>query len=644
MYFGRDDRPPPMTSQFALRVAILGGIALAMFSIIFLRLWYLQVLSGDKYTEQAQNNRIRELEIPAPRGLIMDRNGEVLVSNRTALALQLQPDELPKDADEREAVIGRLAELAGMQPEQVENQIRKQTEALPASPVMLKRDVPYELVYYLQERQEQYPGVTIERVYVRNYPQGSLGAHLFGYVREVSGEQLKTTRYEGLEPGDTIGQTGIEYTYDHLLRGADGATRVQVDALGRPKGDPLSDREPESGNNLVLTIDADVQAAGEQAIGQFGLPGAFVAMDVNTGEIIAIGSAPTFDPSVYTGTLSQSEYRSLTSEGNDSPQTNRAIQGLYPTGSTFKLITAAAALEEGLIEPNEPFYDSGSFDLGDGFVRHNSGGAVYGNIAMEDALRVSSDVFFYELGRRAENAGNEAIQDWAFRLGLGGPTGIDLPSEFGGLIPTPEWRDELYEAAQDPDSPGGEEIVPFEETDRPWSVGDNVNLAIGQGDLQVTPLQLAVAYATLANGGDVVRPHLAQQVEDPTGRVVEEINPESRRHVDIDPVTQRTILDGLHGAAMEEGGTSYGIFGGWPIEIAGKTGTAERGSLQADQSWYVGLAPYENPQVVVVATLERGGFGADSAAPAVSEILQAYFPHVTDKIRTPPSTESTAYE
>jgi penicillin-binding protein 2 len=248
---------------------------------------------------------------------------------------------------------------------------------------------------------------------------------------------------------------------------------------------------------------------------------------------------------------------------------------------------------------------------------------------MSDALQVSSDVFFYNLGRRADNAGGDPIQDWAFRLGLGGPTGIDIPSEFSGLIPTPEWRNELFK----------EEL-----TDRPWSEGDVINLSIGQGDVQVTPLQLAVAYATLANGGDVVRPHIANQVEDPTGRVVEEINPEPRRHVDISASTRRTVMDGLHRAAMEEGGTSYPIFGGWPIEIAGKTGTAERGTLQGDQSWYVGMAPYENPEIVVVATVEQGGFGADTAAPAVSEILQAYFPDVADKIKPAPATSSEAYE
>jgi penicillin-binding protein 2 len=623
MFLQRDDKPPPMTSQFALRVAILGGLALALFSIIFLRLWYVQVLSGDKYDEQAQNNRIREIRIAAPRGEILDRNGNVLVDNRTALELQVDTDELPRTPAERLELFERLGEVIGMTPERIKKEIEEQQIEAPAAPVTLKQDVRYELIYFLNEHQGEFPGVTVERVYVRNYPQGELAAHLFGYVREVSEDQLKTPKYERLVPGDTVGWSGLEYTYDHLLRGQDGATRIQVDAFGSPKGEPLSAREPVSGNNLILTLDEEVQAAGDDAIDDFGLPGAFVAMDVNTGAILAMGSYPRYDPAIYTRPISPQTYKSLTSEANDSPQTNRAISGLYPTGSTFKLITATAALEEGLISPSETIHDSGTFVLADGRELHNAQDAVYGTIAMRDALKVSSDVFFYELGRRAENEGGDPIQLWASRYGFGSPTGIDLPSEFGGLIPTPEWRNDLYED---------------ELTDRPWSEGDSVNLAIGQGDLQATPLQLALAYATLANGGDVVRPHVAASVEDPTGRVIQEINPEPRRHVDIDPEVRSVIMDGLHAAAMEEDGTSYGVFGGWPVEVAGKTGTAERGTLEADQAWYAGMAPYEDPQVVVVATVEEGGFGASTAAPVVAQILQAALDVPESKIEAPDIT------
>jgi penicillin-binding protein 2 len=610
MYLRDDDRPQRMSSQFALRVAILGGGALVMFFIIFFRLWYLEVLSGDKYLDQAQNNRVREVKVPAPRGEIVDRNGEVLVGNRTALALQVKADELPANNHEEAQVIRRLAEVTGVSAERIDKEIRQQTRELPATPVTLKRDVPYELVLFLQERQQDFPGVSVERVYVRSYPQQNLAAHIFGYPREVTPEQLKEPQYKRLDPGDQVGQTGVELAYDSQLRGQSGATRVQVDALGRPKGEPLSDEPPVPGNNLRLTIDSRLQEAGEAAIGQFGLPGAFVAMDVDSGEVLGLGSTPTFDPSIYSKpTISQKTVDFLNSEETNAPQTNRAIQGLYPTGSTYKLITATAALEDGLITPEEIVDDPGEYTVG-GVTFENAGHAQNGSIDMHTALQVSSDVYFYKLGHEANTERQPMpIQEWAGRLGLGSPTGIDLPSELSGLIPTPEWRNELYKEGN---------------TDRPWSAGDNINLSVGQGDLQATPLQMAVAYATVANQGLVPRPHLAQRIEDANGRVVQEVTPAPRRQLDISPETSSTILSGLESAAMEPGGTSYPVFGGFPVEVAGKTGTAERPPY-GDQSWYVALAPAKDPEVVVAATIEEGGFGADAAAPAVRQILETYF-------------------
>jgi penicillin-binding protein 2 len=619
----------PGTSQFTLRVAILSGVALAMFSIIFFRLWYLQVLSGDRYLAEAQNNQLREIQVHAPRGEILDRDGKVLVDNRTALALQVQPQELPTDAKARNRVIERVSDLAGMSPEEIRKEIRLQTKELPANPVTLKREVDYPLVYYLQEHQTEFPGVSVERVFVRRYERETLGAHIFGYVSEVTAEQLEEPNYQELDPGDMVGQTGLEYQYDSLLRGEDGVTQVQVDALGRPRGEPLSSDPPVTGNNLRTTLDLEVQQAGESALASFGgLPGAFVAMDVQDGEILGLGSYPTFDPSIFTRPrLPPALFERLSSEETGAPLSNRAIQGLYPTGSTFKPITATAALEEGLITPATPVSDGGSITVG-GIKFQNAGGVAHGTVTMPTALQVSSDVYFYKLGIEAENAGGEPIQNWASSLGLGSATGIDLPAEVDGLIPTPEWRNELYRQG---------------DTDRPWSVGDSINLSVGQGDLQADPLQMAVAYATIANGGDVVRPHLAQRVEDSSGRVVQEFNPAPRNHVDIDPGYQDAIMTGLHSAAMEPGGTSYAVFGGFPVDIAGKTGTAERG-VMADQSWYVALAPYPNPEIVVATTIEQGGFGADAAAPATSRILSAYLDKPNAATTAPPPGSTDVYE
>ena len=609
--FNERDRPV-LPAQFALRVAVLSGIALVMFSVIFFRLWYLQVLSGDKYLKQAQNNQVRDITVQAPRGEILDRDGHVLVDNRTALALQILPTQLPGNRHKERLELDRLGHVIGMSADQIEKQIRKQTKDLPSNPVTLKRDVSYDLVYYLRENQRQYPGVTIQRVYVRSYPDGNLAAQIYGYVREVTQQQLKEARYQGLKPGDEVGQSGIENTYDNVLRGTNGVTRVQVDAAGNPTGRTLSSTPPKPGNNLVLSLDRPVQQAGEQALNSFPTPGAFVAMNVHNGEILGLGSSPSFNPAIFSKpVIPTSTYASLTSPDNGAPLSDRAIQGLYPTGSTFKPITAIAALESGVITPETTIDDTGSFSLGPGTAPlHNAGNAAYGSLQLRQALQVSSDVWFYNVGADLFKTGNTSAQDnWASNLGIGHPTGIDLPGEVAGLLPSPQWRDALYKKG---------------ETDRPWSEGDNVNLAVGQGDLQTNPLQMAVAYSTLFNGGNVVRPHVGMQVQAPNGSVVQEIDPAPIRHLNINPGYSSAILQGLHMAAQEPTGTSYSVFGNFPVPMAGKTGTAQR-PPNPDQSWYVCLAPYPHPKIVVAATIEEGGFGVQEAAPTARQILSAYY-------------------
>ena len=596
-----------MNKGLALRIGVFGGFALALFALLFFRLWTLQVVNGEEYLAEANSNRIREYRVAAPRGAILAAAGEILVDNRTSLAPQVNPRKLPADPRRRRAQIARLAELTDTTPAKLRRTLREELRLAPAAPVTLRRDVGRYLVYYLQENQDRFPGVEVRRVFVRDYPNGTLAAHLFGNVGEVTEEQLDERRYRGLEPGDTVGQDGVEYQYDRVLRGRAGATRIQVDSLGRPTpGGQLRVAEPVPGDNLRLTIDADLQEAGEAALSGTGLPGAYVAMDVRDGRILAMGSSPTFDPGVFTKPLSQRQVDELYRDPVLSPLTNRAVAGAYPTGSTFKPITSVAALASGNATTAEPIHDDGAFTLG-GITFENAGGAAYGTIAMQTALQVSSDVFYYTLGDRMN--GSNALQKWARKLGIGRESGIDLPGELPGLLPTPAWRNRLYR----------EEL-----TERPWSAGDNVNLAVGQGDLQAAPLQMAVAYATIAAGGTVPRPHVAMQVEDAAGRVLREIEPPPARNVSIDPEWRQTILAGLHDAAQAPGGTSYGVFGGFPVPVAGKTGTAERPPY-GDQSWYVVLAPYPDPEIVVAVTFEEGGFGADTAAPAALQILSAHF-------------------
>lgn len=600
---------PAITPQLALRVAILGGIALVAFGVIFIRLWYLQILSGDTYLAKARDNQVREIRVDAPRGKIVDRDGRVLVDNRIAYAVKVSPDKLPRRQADKTRLYVRLARVLGMRRNEIRATVRTQLKAQPFAKATVKLDATQPQYAYILEHWNSFPGVEVEPVALRYYPHHSIGAHLFGTVGEVTAEELKDkTRYRGVAMGDRVGQSGIEYAYDRYLRGQDGAERVQVDSLGNFRG-TLAERPAKPGQQLRLSIDYDVQRVGQDALA--GSRGAFVVMDIKNGEIRALGSSPSFDPNVFSKGVKESVYSALL-HNPDNPLANRAIQGLYPTGSTFKPITSVAALESGVLTPSTPIYDPGYFDLGGGLRIWNAGHVANGTLTLVDALKVSSDVFFYKVGAELNNAaGGEQLQHWARQLGIGRKTGIELPGEVPGLLPTPEWRDRLFKKHA---------------TDKSWTIGDNVNLAVGQGDLQADPLQMAVAYAAIANGGYIVRPHLGERIEDRYGRVIQELgNNTARRRVPISSQTRSLILQGLYEAANAPGGTSTDVFKDFPIKVAGKTGTAERGPGRPDQSWYVALAPWPNPRYVVAVTDETGGFGAETAAPDARRILAALF-------------------
>ncbi|MDX6622672.1 MAG: penicillin-binding protein 2 [Solirubrobacterales bacterium] len=604
--------PPPgdrirRGNGMALRIAVVGGAAVALFAVLFFRLWSLQVIDGDDYLAEAQNNRTREEKVIAPRGDILDRNGTVLVDNRTSLALVVDTTKLPEDEAKANAHLKKLGALVNMPLKKVKRTIKEDEEVAAGAPVTLRRDVGYDVVYYLQENQREFPEAEVRRVFVRDYPHETRAAHVLGTVGEINEDELKEKRYAGLEAGDEIGKTGIEDSYDRLLRGEPGVTRVQVNAMGQPTaGGQLVSQPPSPGDNLKLTLDSKVQEAGEAALASFGLPGAFVSMDVNNGELLGLGSYPTYDPATFTKPLTQRQVDELYADPEWAPLTNRATEGHYPVGSTFKMITALAALEGGVITPSSTIVDNGSVMISDQRFQ-NAGEQAYGPVDLERALKVSSDVYFYLLGAQMNQT--DLLQNWSARMGIAQETGIDLPEEASGLIPSKEWRDQLFEEG---------------ETDRPWAIGDNVQLAIGQGDLQMDPLQLAVAYAALANSGKIVTPHLAKELQDAAGRVLREFEFPIRREFEIDPAQRSAILGGLHASAQEPEGTSYPVFGGFPIPVAGKTGTAQR-PPHSDQAWYVVLAPYPNPRIVTVVTVEDAGFGAESAAPAALQILEAYF-------------------
>lgn len=672
-----EDRRPPMTPQLALRVAVLGSFALALFAVIFFRLWFLQVLNGQAYVRQAQVNQVRTLTIPAPRGEIFDSAGNVLVENTKELDVVISPASLPVKLTQLhigsqppadEAVYRRLANALGISTQkkacklnarvfgqwygtlhvaQIPCAVDQQLVTTPYADVRIKQGVSQDVQFYLAERQDQFPGVQVEQVYVRKYPLGSLAGQLFGTVGPISCNappgvkpnanncELKDPHYKGIAQTDYVGQSGLEYYYNQYLQGKDGTERFQVNAFGDFNGD-LPGASPRAGDALKLGLDVNLQRAGQQALEESmssndAPAGAFVAMNPDNGLIYAMGSLPTFDPNIFTKPVPQSVYDQLNSSSSGYPLFNRAIQSVGPTGSTFKPITATAALQSGVWNVDDTYDDTGQFCEGGGLCRRNAGGAAYGVLNLTEAIHVSDDVFFYNLGALLNSQAPQggALQHWARMFGIGRPTGVDLGGEDAGTLPTPAWRGQrnAEEAACDRKnhlSPGGCGIA--DGTNRPWSSGDNVNLAVGQGDVQVTPLQLAVAYSALANGGNVIRPHVGEAVENPDGTVLQKIAPPPVRHMHIDPENLDAIRQGLNEAAQSPGGTSYDVMGNFPKPVYGKTGTAQYNG-QNDYAWYVCFVPdwATNKPILVAVHVEQGGFGDVAAAPVAREILSQWF-------------------
>jgi penicillin-binding protein 2 len=552
-------------------------------------------------------------------------------ASRQARAVPIPP--MPQDA-KVQRLFGRLGRTLDVQPRTIHRRIIEQVAQTPYAAVTIKTDIPKAAFTYLLERQSELPAVKPEIQFLRSYPYGSIGSHLFGTLREISPDELEQKKYKEVDEGERIGKDGVEESYDRYLRGQDGYYRQVVDALGQSCDDPgrcaVRRVKPRQGQQLQLTLDLRLQKAATEALESIGAgrPGAFVAMDPRNGEVLAMGSYPSFDANLFAKPISQEKYNELNSEEAGTPLINRAIDGLYPTGSTFKLITATAALQDGLIGPADIVDDPGSVTYGTTEFK-NAGDAVNGAINIVQALTVSSDVFFYKLGYRMNGLPNQVLQTWARRLGLGHSTGIDLPGEFGGLVPDAEWRNkgfaEYQACTERKHVPAGTEAALFAcgGIERPWAPGDNVNLSVGQGDLQATPLQMAVAYAAIENGGTIVRPHLGREVQDGQGRLVQKLRSPVRRKLDISQTTLDTIRQGLR-AAASPGGTSGDVFKDVDLEVYGKTGTAERGT-QEDQSWYLAFVPDESRPIVVAVTVERGGFGAETAAPAACRILTSWF-------------------
>ncbi len=615
----------------ALRVGILGVLAIVVFCALFFRLWALQVISGERYLENANNNQIRSFGVIAPRGSILDRDGDVLVSNTPGTLVQIWPAALENiPIVERDAMLRRLSGLLGLKVKNVGAKVQERLESDPLTPVTIDTDVGDLKTAYLMEHQGQFPGVQITETHLRSYEQGDLAAQILGYVAEISPEQLAERSDQGYAAGDRIGQTGLEAAYDNYLRGVRGQGRVFVDALGRITSEREFSQLPEAGENIRLTIDVDLQRAAEEALA-FGIRlahdqgewaadgGAIVALDVDTGEILALASNPTFDPDVYVGRIEEKDLARLADKSANYPTLNRAVAGGYPPGSTFKPFVALAALQEGLLRPDEIIQCTGK-EVIDGQTFMNWDPYKNEPMTVSTALANSCDTFFYNVALRFYERKDSPLQRWSRTMGFGSGTGIDVGPEAKGLVPTPNWRRRTFKT----------------EIDKIWTSGDSVQLAIGQGDLLVSPLQMTRAYAMIANGGKLVEPHLVKSVEEPRNEgeppvVLRPYTPKPARDLDLDPYAVGVVQQSLYDATHASYGTSQSVFGSFPVAIAGKTGTAEKFVTLPgfkglrDQSWWCGYGPYEAPEVAVCALIENGGHGGTAAAPVALKVFEKYF-------------------
>ena len=604
-----------------MRIAILGGIAMGMLGLLLIRLWFLQVISGEQYALRADGNRLRTVITQPPRGNILTRDGVPLVNNTTGENLVARPRELL--GERRRQVLTRLAAKVG-QPASVLIAKVAAGDDQPLQSVVLARDINPVLYRYLAERRRDFPGISLQKTYLRFYPQGDLAAHILGSTGPITADTLKAYRHKKYAGDETVGIDGVEKQYEAVLKGAPGKSVVEVDASGEPQGrEYISSRSPVPGRDLRLSIDSVTQRALEGAIanaarvtGATGAAG--VALDPNTGEVLALGSYPTFSPEAFVTRRSKQIEPILNDP--EKPLNDRAIAGVYPAGSTFKSITAAAALQGGEITASTLLESSATITLHKQ-VFSNFHHESHGSVTLPQALKVSSDTFFYQVADRlwqkqVSSTGNDyPLSDEARKFGFGAPTGIDLPSEAAALVPDPPWKKRQY---------AGSRYTDFQ---RSWVAGDTINLGVGQGFLQVTPLQMAAAYAAIANGGTLYAPSVGMQVLD-HGRVVEELSKgRPSRQIGVTATNLATIKQGLYDAANVTDGTSASVFSNLPerAKVAGKTGTVETGVPgEEDHSWFVGYAPFDNPRIVVAVIIEHGGTGANAAAPAVCSTMAAF--------------------
>ncbi|WP_276776323.1 penicillin-binding protein 2 [Fannyhessea vaginae] len=611
------------SSHFKSRINATGIFAGTVIGALFMRLWNMQVISSSSYTEQAEKNRTRSISTHAARGRILDRNGAVLVGNRPSLVVLAEQSVL-----EDEAELQILAALIGIPKAVLRLKIEDSSQGLQRGRVIAV-DVSRRVVSFINAHPSLFDGVSIEARSQRSYPLGSLAGQVLGYTGVITSEQLKASqdnKDEGkitYEPGDVVGQSGIEASYENVLQGIKGEQVVFVDADGNIVNHSSS-VEAQSGSDVVLTLDADIQKAAEDSLSstikrlqEHGKPDCFggcaIAMDVTNGEIIAMASAPSFSPNVFVGGISSDDWDMLSSKSSHNPLLNRGIGGQYPSASTIKPLSALAALNEGIATPQSSYMCTGYWTgFGAAFGQYCWLHTGHGPMTLQTGITHSCDVVFYEVGKGFFYSSNkDGLQQMFKKWGLGSKSQIDLPGELQGRIPDEAWKREYF--ASYPDDA------------KAWQGGDNTNLAIGQGDLLVTPLQMLCVYAGIANRGSIPQPHLMKSIKSTSnsGSIID-YKCSTRISVDEKDEYMDLIQRGLYGVIYEESQAQASHFTNMKEKVAGKTGTAET-SHETPTGWFIAYAPYDKPRYVVASVLENSGFGSDGAMYVVRDILGALY-------------------
>lgn len=652
----RYKRPPQVDDEEELEVKpnrfvqIFAVLIVAAFVILTYQLYQIQIVNGAFYKQAAETNRFRIVSTDAPRGVIYDRNGKILVRNEPSFKVSIVPADLPED--KQDEILKKLtvmidaplettieadaADAVGSLPSDVSRSyisptrkpgltelVNEGRRTDPFAPVLLKTDIPRPIAFTLQERAGEFPGVRVDIDPIRSYPENDLTAHLLGYVGHIPREQFDSYKNRGYKQTDQVGITGVEQVYEDQLRGREGERHIIVDANGNEVG-TIDQTASQPGNNLYLTIDVDLQQAVQDALKK-GMQkknakqGVAIVMNPNNGEILALVSLPTYDNNLFARGIKLTDFQAL-SQDPSRPLVDHAISGMFPPGSTYKLVSAAGALQEGVIDTKTTIFDPGVTYIPNKYFPDNPKLAQpfycwlrkgHGSLNIVEGIAQSCDTFFYKLNGGYTDfptpLGQALASDYARLFGYGSESGIDLPGEAPGLVPDPKWKQKTL--------------------NEQWVTGDTYNMAIGQGFVLATPLQVLNVTATVANGGTLYKPHLAREIVNAAGTITNTIAPQVIRKLPIDPKNLAVVREGMRGAVTH--GTSYktNLEG---VEVAGKTGTAEyfgpkvQGHLP-EHAWFTAFAPYDKPEIAVVVFVAGGGEGSEVSVPIAADIFRAYF-------------------